>query len=136
MFLDEALRKASDEEMDLVEVGKGDIPTCKILDYGKMKYQESKKEKKKEKKTHEIQFRPIIAEHDLNVKIRSARKFLEKGSNVHFVVQFKGREAAHPEIGKELLNKALVQLSDISIVLRHLSAQDKRMDVILAPKAN
>lgn len=101
-----------------------------------MKYQESKKEKKKEKKMHEIQFRPKIAEHDLGVKVKNARKFLEKGSNVHLIVQFRGREAIHPGTGRIILEKACKSLEDVSSVIKKITMQGKKMDMILAPKTS
>lgn len=136
IFISEALKIADEHGLDLVEVNGGNPPTCKILDYGKLKYQESKKEKKKEKKTYEIQFRPKIADHDLGVKIKNARKFLEKGSSVHLVVQFKGREAIHPDTGQVILDKACEQLQDVSYIIKNASMSGKRMDMILAPKTD
>jgi len=136
MFTKDALEKAEAASLDLVEMNQGDIPTCKILDYGKMKYQESKKEKKKDKKAHEVQFRPKIAEHDLCTKIKNARKFLEKGSIVHLIVQFRGREVIHPDTGKIILDRAIKELEDISLVLKKPIMQGKRMSMILSPKSD
>lgn len=136
LHIKEAMNKANDLGLDLVEMSGGEVPTCKILDYGKLKYQESKKDKdkKKEKKMQEIQFRPKIAEHDLNVKIKNGRKFLEKGSSVHLVVQFKGREVKHPETGSVILEKVCEALGDISVPIKNASMHGKRMSMILAPK--
>lgn len=135
VHIKDAHAKAEEAELNLVEVGKGEVPTCKILDYGKMKYQDSKKEKKKEKKSHEVQFRPKIAEHDLCTKIRNARKFLEKGSTVHLVVQFRGREAIHPETGKVILDRAIKDLEDVSMVMKKPVMQGRKMSMILLPKS-
>lgn len=135
LWTKDALAKAEEANLDLVEMNKGEIPTCKILDYGKMKYQESKKEKKKEKKSHEVQFRPKIAEHDLCTKINNARRFLEKGSVVHLIVQFRGREAIHPDTGKTILERAIDELKDISIVVKRPVMHGKKMNMILAPRA-
>ena len=135
MHTKDALAKAEESALDLVEINRGEIPTCKILDYGKMKYQESKKEKKKTKKSHEIQFRPKIAEHDLCTKIGHARKFLEKGSIVTLIVQFRGREATHPETGKVILDRAAKDLTDICVIRKFPTMQDKKMSMILLPKS-
>lgn len=136
MFTRDALAKAEEASLDLVEMNQGEIPTCKILDYGKMKYQESKKDKKKEKKSHEVQFRPKIAEHDLCTKIKNARRFLEKGSVVHLIVQFRGREVIHPDTGKTILDRAIKDLEDVSTILKEPSMQGKRMSMILSPKSD
>lgn len=132
--IEDALAKAEELGLDLVEFGSGEIPTCKILDYGKMKYEQSKKEKKKEKKTHEIQFRPKIAENDLVVKINRAKKFLEAGSNINFVIQFKGRESLHPEIGRTILERTCSELESISIISKKPTLNGKRMFMTLLPK--
>lgn len=136
VFTADAMAKAEELGLDLVEVGSGEIPICKILDYGKLKYDQSKKEKKKEKKTHEIQFRPKIAEHDLMVKINRAKAFLEKGSNVSFVVQFKGRESKHPETGQVLLDRTIAELEPISNIIKKPMMNGRYMSMILAPKSN
>lgn len=135
LWVRDALEKAEEANLDLVEINKGEIPTCKILDYGKMKYQESKKEKKKEKKSYEVQFRPKIAEHDLCTKVKNARRFLEKGSVVHLIVQFRGREAMHPETGRTILDRATEDLKDISVVVKRPVMHGKKMNMILAPRA-
>lgn len=131
----DALKLAEEANLDLVEFSKGETPTCKILDYGKLKYQEAKKEKKKEKKTQEVQFRPKIAIGDLNTKIKNARKFLEKGSTVNLIVKFRGREIIHPETGTVILEKAMEELKDISTVMKKPFLQGKMMSLILLPKA-
>jgi translation initiation factor IF-3 len=136
LSIQEALIEAENLGLDLVEVGNEEIPTCKILDYGKMKYEQSKKEKKKEKKTHEIQFRPKIAEHDFEVKVIKARKFLESGSGVHFSVQFRGRETMHPEIGSALLDRAYEMLKDVSNLIKKPLLNGRNMDMILAPNGS
>lgn len=132
----EALNMANNDGLDLVEVNSGKIPVCKILDYGKLKYQESKKEKKKEQKTQEIQFRPKIAENDFQTKLNKARKFLKKGSNVHLVVVFRGREAFHKETGDVLLDKAITSLQDVANLVKRNPLKGKRMNAILSPKSD
>ena len=135
LFLNEALAKAEEFALDLVEVSSGETPTCKILDYGKMKYENSKKEKKKEKRNHEIQLTPKIGVSDLDVKIERARKFLEDGSIVNFVVQFKGRETLHPETGSVILDKISNSLSNVSNIIKSPLMNERRMFMILGPKA-
>lgn len=128
------MKRAEACGLDLVEVNPGDTPVCRILDYGKLKYQASKKEKKKEKKTHEIKFRPKIAEHDLGIKVKNARKFLEDGSTVKFTIKFKGRENAHPEQGSIILEKVSDYLKDIPTVSSGIQKQAKIMSMVLSPK--
>jgi len=131
----DAMDKAENLGLDLVEVGAGDPPTCKILDYGKLKYEQSKKEKKKEKKNYEIQFRPKIAEHDLVVKINRARRFLEEGSIVNFVVQLRGREILHPETGQVILDRVNAELKEISNEIKKPVLSGKNIFMILGPKS-
>lgn len=134
----DAMKLADEQGLDLVEVNYGETPTCKILDYGKLKYQESKKEKdkKKDKKTHEVQFRPKIAEHDLEVKLKNAKKFLEKGSTVNLIVQFKGREVIHPETGKVILDRAEVFLKESGTVIKKPTMHGKKMSMVMVPKSS
>jgi len=111
---------AEEEGYDLVEVApEADPPVCKLLDYGKYKYEISKKEKDSKKKQHiivvkEIRFRPRTEEHDFEFKVRHARKFLEQKNKVKFTVQFRGRELAYKEFGEALLEKVISTLSDIA----------------------
>jgi translation initiation factor IF-3 len=114
------LRMAEEEGYDLVEVAPdADPPVCKLLDYGKYKYEISKKEKDSRKKQHiivvkEIRFRPRTEEHDFEFKVRHARKFLEQKNKVKFSVLFRGREMAYKEFGENLLEKVVTALSDIA----------------------
>jgi translation initiation factor IF-3 len=116
------LRMAEEEGYDLVEVAPdADPPVCKLLDYGKYKYELSKKEKDSKKKQHiivvkEIRFRPRTEEHDFEFKVRHARKFLEQKNKVKFTVLFRGREMAYKEFGETLLEKVINTLSDIAKV--------------------
>jgi len=118
--LAKGLRMAEEEGYDLVEVApEADPPVCKLLDYGKYKYEISKKEKDSKKKQHiivvkEIRFRPRTEEHDFEFKVRHARKFLEQKNKVKFTVQFRGRELAYKEFGEALLEKVISTLSDIA----------------------
>jgi len=111
---------AIEQGLDLVEVSpNSDPPVCKIMDFGKYKYELSKKEKLVKKKQHiiqvkEIRLRPSIENHDIDFKLKNARKFIEQGNKVKFNVIFRGREMAHQEFGKQLLGKIIEELSDIA----------------------
>ncbi len=106
--------------MDLVEiVPNAKPPVCKIIDYGKYKYEQSKKEKKIKKKQNiihvkEIRLSPKIEEHDFNFKLKHARKFIEQGDKVKISIFFKGRQITHKEMGTELMNKVNEELEDIA----------------------
>ncbi len=116
----EALGLAEDRNLDLVEVApEAKPPVCKILDYGKFKYQQQQKDKVSKKKQHviklkEIRFRPRIDDHDLKMKINMARRFLDDGCKVKLTVMFRGRELAHKEFGMQLLNRIIEGLSDVA----------------------
>jgi translation initiation factor IF-3 len=118
----EALRLADDHNLDLVEIAPtAKPPVCKIMDFGKYKYQQQMKDRESRKKQHvvkvkEVRFRPRIGEHDLIMKVNHARKFLTNGYKVKITLMFRGRELAHKEVGVELINKILEMLSDISVV--------------------
>ena len=111
---------AENEGLDLVEVAPdASPPVCKLLDYGKYKYEISKKEKDSKKKQHiivvkEIRMRPRTEDHDLDFKIRHARKFLEQKNKVKFTVQFRGREMAYKEFGEQMLDRVVEELDDIA----------------------
>lgn len=113
---------AEEQGYDLVEVApEAKPPVCKLLDYGKYKYEISKKEKEGKKKQHvivvkEIRMRPRTEEHDFDFKLRHARKFLEQKNKVKFTVQFRGRELAYKEFGEQLLDRVVETLEDIAKV--------------------
>lgn len=117
---EEALLKASDAGLDLLEIApKASPPVCKILDFGKYKYEAKRnlqKAKKKQKvvELKEIRLRPAIGGHDLEVKINHIRGFIEKNNKVKVVMRFKGREASYFELGKEVFEKLMAKVSDIS----------------------
>jgi translation initiation factor IF-3 len=116
----EALRRAESVGLDLVEVSPNSAPpVCKIMDFGKYKYELSKKEKETRKKQHvivtkEIRMRPKIEEHDFDFKLKHARKFLLEGDRVRASVQFKGREMIHQEFGRKILERFIENLQDIA----------------------
>ncbi|NOQ98116.1 MAG: translation initiation factor IF-3 [Calditrichae bacterium] len=120
--LEKGLSIAEEEGLDLVEVAPdAKPPVCKILDYGKYKYEISKKEKEGKKKQHviilkEIRMRPRTEEHDFEYKVKHARNFLEQKNKVKFTVQFRGRELAYKEFGEKLLDKVVETLEDIAKV--------------------
>lgn len=117
---EEALNKSAEAGLDLIEIApKASPPVCKILDFGKYKYEVKRnlqKAKKKQKvvELKEIRMRPAIGEHDLEVKINHIRGFIEKGNKVKVVMRFKGREASYFDLGKEVFEKLMAKLSDIS----------------------
>lgn len=118
--IEEAKQAALEAGLDLVEIVPNSTPpVCKIIDYGKYKYELSKKEKIIKKRQHvihvkEIRLSPKIEEHDFNFKLKHARKFLEQGNKVKVNVFFKGRQITHLEFGKDLLNKFTAELEDIA----------------------
>lgn len=118
--IDEALEKAADARLDLVEVSpQGDPPVCKLLDFGKYRYDSKKKvqQAKKKQKTSdlkEMKFRPNIGKHDIDVKLRHIRKFITTGEKVKISLRFRGREMAHQNIGMNIINSVIEQTSDIA----------------------
>ena len=122
MSVDEAVKIAEEAGLDLVEVSpNASPPVCKVLDYGKYKYEQQKKaaEARKKQKTvdvKEVKIRPGIEEHDYQVKMRNARKFLENGDKVKVTMRFRGREMAHQDIGMDLLTRMVEELADVGKV--------------------
>ena len=138
---DEALALARKAELDLVEVAPDERPSvCRIMDYGKFKYQQQKKRKDKirgsahQTKNKEIRVRPKTDRHDIEFKVAHAREFLEHKDKVTISVMFRGRELAHMEEGMKVLNKVVEQLSDIAKVEKEPSQHGRRLVCILAPK--
>jgi len=137
---DSALAMAEEEGLDLVEVSpNADPPVCKILDYGKLKYQEQKKasEARKRQKTvdvKEIKMRPNIDTHDYDVKMRNVVKFLEAGDKVKVTMRFRGREMAHQELGMDVLNRVRDDVEELSKVEAMPKMEGRQMIMVLAPK--
>jgi translation initiation factor IF-3 len=137
---DSALAMAEDEGLDLVEVSpNADPPVCKILDYGKLKYQEQKKasEARKRQKTvdvKEIKMRPNIDTHDYDVKMRNVVKFLEGGDKVKVTMRFRGREMAHQELGMDVLNRVRDDVEELSKVEAVPKMEGRQMIMVLAPR--
>ncbi len=138
--IEDAMDKAFDAGLDLVEVaGTADPPVCKILDVGKLKYQEQKKktEARKKQKTievKEIKMRPNIDRHDYDVKMRNARRFIDDGDKVKVTLRFRGRELAHPELGMRVLERVRDQLDEISKVEQMPKMEGRQMVMIIAPR--
>jgi len=136
----EALRKAQEQSLDLVEVNpKAEPPVCKILDFGKYKYEEKKKAGEAKRKqtvvdVKEIKLRPKTDDHDLAFKIRAARRFIEAGHKVKFTVRFRGREITHPEKAQEQLTECIHGTEDISNVETRVMMEARTMTVMVAPK--
>lgn len=141
MPLSQAQETARKHNLDLVEVAPTAIPpVCRLLDYGKYKYEQAKKEQeiRKSQKVlllREIRLRPKIGDHDFEAKARSARKLLADGAKVKVTVLFRGREITHPELGWKLLQRMSETLSEAASLARQPVMEGKRMDIILAPAA-
>lgn len=136
----EAMKIAMEAGLDLVEVAPTERPpVCRILDYGKFKYEQKKKQAKNQK-THQVQIkeirlRPKIGDHDIEFKVKHAREFLEGKDKVKLNVQFRGRENAHHERGKEVLEQIIKALEDISKIEKPAGMEGGRsMTAVLTPK--
>lgn len=135
----DALEKAYAAGMDLIEVSpNANPPVCKILDYGKYKYEQQKKAAEARKKqkvvdVKELKMRPGIEEHDFNVKLKSAVKFLEDGDKVKFTLRFRGREMAHVDIGRDVLERFKAELKELSKVELQPKMEGRVMMMVLAP---
>ena len=137
---DEAIAAAGDAGMDLVEISpNADPPVCKILDYGKFKYEAQKKknEARKKQKTidvKEVKFRPNIDDHDYGVKMRSMLRFLSEGDKVKVTLRFRGREMAHQELGVNVLSRVRVDLDEQAKVEQMPQMEGRQMIMVLAPR--
>jgi translation initiation factor IF-3 len=137
----EALAMAQSRGLDLVEVSPtARPPVCRIMDYGKFKYEQNLRARKAKKKQHqmqlkEVKMRPKIDDHDFNFKMRHARAFLGDRDKVKFTITFRGREIAHTEIGHELMRKILADLADIALVESPPRQEGKSLSAVLMPKA-
>ena len=135
-----AQQLAVERHLDLVEIAPtAKPPVCKIMDYGKFRYEQQKREKEARKKQktfdiREVKLRPGIEDHDFNVKYKNAVRFLEDGDKVKVTIMFRGRELSHPELGEVLLNKMAEQLKEIAVVERVPKLEGKNMIMIVAPK--
>jgi len=138
MPLEEAIRKAEEAGLDLVEVAaSADPPVCRIADVGRFKFEQEKRARDAKKNQHisevkEVRLRPRTDDHDLQVRVRAARKFLEQGHKVKVEVRFRGREATHPEVAREQIGRIAAGVSDIAFVERVPSLEGRSMFAILA----
>ncbi len=136
----DALRKAEEFGLDLVEVAPAaNPPVCRIMDFGKYKYEQSKRDKESKKKQHtvtvkEIRLRPKTDDHDLETKVKHARKFLEQKNKVKVTVIFRGREMVYQDFGRELLKRVTEMLSDVSVPESDAKMEGRRMIMVLASK--
>lgn len=137
---DEARRIAKEQDLDLVEVNpKARPPVCKIMDYGRFKYEEKKKANEARKRQSqvelkEIKLRPKTDDHDIAFKVKHVRRFLEDGNKVKLTVRFRGREITHPETAKRQIDLIIDEVEDICIVENAGRMEGRTMTAILAPK--
>jgi translation initiation factor IF-3 len=138
---DDALRMAEEVGLDLVEISPNAAPpVCKIMDFGKFKYEQQKKaaEARKNQKVieiKEVKFRPNIDDHDYDVKMRSVTKFLEEGDKVKVTLRFRGREMAHLELGRNLLDRIAGDLEDHGKIESMPKIEGRQMIMVVAPRA-
>jgi translation initiation factor IF-3 len=136
----DALAKAQEAGLDLVEISPNATPpVCKLLDYGKYKYQEQKKQAEARKKqkvveVKELKFRPMIDDHDYDVKLRSMQRFFEEGDKVKVTLRFRGREMAHQELGINLLNRVKDDTVKLAKVESEPRVEGRQMVMVLAPR--
>ncbi len=140
MPVEEALAAAEERGLDLVEVApNARPPVVRIMDYGKYKYEQARKAREARRKQHQIQvkevkFRPGIDEHDFEFKVRHARRFLEEGNKVKATMMFRGRQMAHPELGREVLARVAEVLEDVGRVESEPLMEGRNMTMVLAPR--
>ena len=137
--IERALEIAEEQGLDLVEVAPlARPPVCRIMDYGKFKYEEQRKAREARKKQHhvqikEVKMRPGIEDHDFEFKTRHARRFLEEGNKVKLTMMFRGRQMAHPELGRQVLDRVSGMLSDVCKVESAPMMEGRSMTMVLAP---
>ena len=139
--VDEAMSRAREKGMDLVEVApNARPPVCRIMDYGRYKYEQAKAEREARRKQHvtqmkEIKMRPNIEEHDFEFKTRHIKRFLADRDKVKVTIMFRGREMAHTENGKEVLDDVVEEIGDLAIVEQQARLEGRNMFLILAPNS-
>ena len=140
MSAEEALEIAREQGYDLVEVApKASPPVCRVMDYGKYKYEQSKRAKEAKKHQHiihvkEMKFRPKTEDHDYQFKLKHVRKFLTEGNKAKMTVRFRGREMAHIDLGRRILEKLVKDTDDIASVEQQPKLEGRNMTLILGPK--
>lgn len=141
LHIKDALTKAQEIGLDLVEIApNAEPPVCKIIDYGKYRYDQTKKEKENKKAQHqikikEIKLKPNIDEHDFQTKLKQARQFLEKGNKVKITCMFRGREMAYPQLGEKVVARMCEGIEDLSQVEAPAKLMGKSLICVLAPGA-
>lgn len=141
MSLEVALKLAAQYELDLVEVSAKSVPpVCRIMDYGKFKYQQSKKIQEAKKKQSyiqikEVKVRPKTEEHDLQIKIRRMREFLEKGNKVKVSLMFRGREISHPELAHRVIGRIVEGIKDVGNVEMEPRMEGRFMTMVVSPRS-
>jgi len=137
----EAMRMADEAGLELVEVSPRAVPpVCRIMDFGRFKYQESKKEKASRKHQStvvlkEIKFRPKTDTHDLDFKLKHIRRFLGEGNKVRLMIVFRGREIVHPETGQAMLDVVSKEVAEVSVIEQKPSMEGRRMVMVLGPRS-
>jgi translation initiation factor IF-3 len=140
MSSEAALQIAEEKDLDLVKIAPGsNPPVCKIMDYGKYRFEQSKREKEAKKNQHvievkEIRMSPSIGENDFNTKLKNAQKFLRDGDRVKVTVRFRGREMAHTNIGEQLLRKFAEQCAELANLDKQPKLEGRNMSMFLSPK--
>ncbi|MEL5849254.1 MAG: translation initiation factor IF-3 [Candidatus Igneacidithiobacillus chanchocoensis] len=138
--LHEALAAAEEAELDLVEIApQAEPPVCRVMDYGKFRFQESKRQhearkRQKQSQVKEIKFRPRTDDADYQIKLRNIVRFLEDGDRAKITLRFRGREMSHPELGMELLSRVEADLQEMGVVEQRPRMEGRQMVMIIAPK--
>ena len=137
---DEAMESARSAGLDLVEVASNaEPPVCKIMDYGKLKYDQKKKDQESKKKQHiirvkEVRFRPRISDHDLGIKLNRVKKFISEGNKVKITLMYRGREMARQDLGETLIRRIEETLIDVADVEKRGDLEGRRIAIVMAPK--
>lgn len=140
MSIENALAEANKRQLDLVEIAPtAKPPVCRIMDYGKYRYEQQKRDKDTRKKqkvvnVKEVKLRPKIEEHDFNVKLKNTLKFLQDGDKVKITIMFRGRELVHVDLGKKVLDKMAAEIKEAAIIEREAKLEGRNMIMIVAPK--
>jgi translation initiation factor IF-3 len=140
LSIKDAINAADEAGLDLVEVSPGaNPPVCRIMDYGRFKYQQTKKKQEAKKKqavvqVKEIKVRPKTEEHDLNTKLKQVRSFLAKNNKVKITVRFRGREITLPEMGKDILARIAAETEDVASIETRPKFEGRTMIMVLSPK--
>ena len=142
MSSEEALALAAEKDLDLVKIAPtANPPVCKIMDYGKFRFEKAKKEKEARKNQKIIEIKEIrlslnIDTHDFDFKLKNARKFIAEGNKLKVSIRFRGREMAHPELGTEIMDKAAQALEDVAVVDKPAKLEGRQMLMFMSPKVN